>query len=231
MSSELTLFRRQRNVLDPTKINPHCTILGCGSLGSWTAMILAKLGIINFTLIDFDTVGADNLANQAFRVGDISESKVSATACIIQDNSPIAEELHIIQIDNKIDDIKTPVLSDVINTTDVYFLMTDNVQSREALYDQIPKDKIVIDARTGSESFTLFTLKKNGKTDEQYKDIAYCFQDGEAEEGDCSVQSVGYSCAAVASMAVNGMIRHLREEPFPLRTVMEFPTLWLDTLK
>lgn len=65
-------------------------IIGCGSVGSTVAELLARLGLTNFVLYDFDIVEPHNIANQMFVHSDIKKPKVEATKRIITDINPEA---------------------------------------------------------------------------------------------------------------------------------------------
>lgn len=75
---------------DPTSVDAKIHIIGCGSVGSSLAEMLARLGLTNFALYDFDIVEAHNLANQQFTTKDIGRMKVEATADIITAINPDA---------------------------------------------------------------------------------------------------------------------------------------------
>ncbi len=55
-------------------------ILGCGAVGSWTAVQLAHSGLENFTVIDGDYVEESNLNRSIFLHKDIGAPKVEAIA-------------------------------------------------------------------------------------------------------------------------------------------------------
>lgn len=67
-----------------------CHIIGCGSIGSTVAENLARLGVTDMVLYDFDIVQPHNLANQMFVHSDIKSSKVEATKRIICQINPDA---------------------------------------------------------------------------------------------------------------------------------------------
>lgn len=75
---------------DPCNVRGKCHIIGCGSVGSTIAENLARLGIVDFVLYDFDTVEPHNLANQMFVQADIKSPKVDAVKKIICDINPEA---------------------------------------------------------------------------------------------------------------------------------------------
>lgn len=59
----------------------HVTLLGCGGIGSNTAMILAGAGVRKLRLIDFDVVEASNLNRQLFfKHEDIGRTKIEVLA-------------------------------------------------------------------------------------------------------------------------------------------------------
>ena len=71
-------------------------IIGCGSVGSSLAVCLARLGLTNISLYDFDVVEAHNLANQMFTTEDIGKPKTTAVAEMLHKINPdIDAELKI----------------------------------------------------------------------------------------------------------------------------------------
>lgn len=82
---------------DPVKVRGKCHIIGCGSVGSTVAENLARLGVTDFVLYDFDVVEPHNLANQMFVQSDIKTPKVEAVKKIICAINPEAESTISIQ--------------------------------------------------------------------------------------------------------------------------------------
>lgn len=65
---------------DPSKVKRMIHIIGCGSIGSNVAELLARYGITNITLWDYDTVESHNIANQIFTEEDVGKLKTDALA-------------------------------------------------------------------------------------------------------------------------------------------------------
>ena len=63
-------------------------VLGCGAVGSWTAVQLAHSGLENFTVIDGDHVEESNLNRSIFLHEDIGAPKVEAIASALYRISP-----------------------------------------------------------------------------------------------------------------------------------------------
>ena len=71
-------------------------IIGCGAVGSTVAENIARLGVKDISLYDFDTVESKNIANQMFIEKDIGKLKVEAVARMIcRINPDIREGLQL----------------------------------------------------------------------------------------------------------------------------------------
>ena len=72
----------------PEEVRERIHIIGCGSVGSTVAELLARFGLTKLTLYDFDTVEPKNLANQMFRQGHVGRPKVDALADMLAEINP-----------------------------------------------------------------------------------------------------------------------------------------------
>lgn len=63
---------------NPYDCKGRIQIIGCGSVGSTVAELLARFGLTEFNLYDFDHVEEHNLVNQMFVVKDVGRPKVQA---------------------------------------------------------------------------------------------------------------------------------------------------------
>jgi len=68
----------------PEQLKGRVHIIGCGSIGSTVAENLARYGITDMVLYDFDVVEAHNIANQMFVETDIGKPKVEALANMLK---------------------------------------------------------------------------------------------------------------------------------------------------
>ena len=77
---------------DPIKLkDKDIHIIGCGAIGSNLAVNLARLGITDLRLWDFDTVTPHNIANQAFTFNQIGAKKVDAVEELVKAINPSIE--------------------------------------------------------------------------------------------------------------------------------------------
>lgn len=67
----------------------HVVVLGCGGLGSWTAVGLAEAGVGHLTLVDHDVVELSNLGRQLlFTPADLGRAKVEVIAEHVRAHDP-----------------------------------------------------------------------------------------------------------------------------------------------
>ena len=73
-------YQRQSSIINIENYRDNkITIVGCGAIGSFVAISLAKMGLTKFEIWDHDKVEEHNLPNQFFFDGDIGMNKTTAT--------------------------------------------------------------------------------------------------------------------------------------------------------
>lgn len=73
---------------DATRYKHIYHVVGCGAIGSHVCEELARLGISDIHLYDFDTVSAHNITNQMFKTNDIGALKVDVCAEMMKEINP-----------------------------------------------------------------------------------------------------------------------------------------------
>lgn len=76
----------------PEMCDKRIHIIGCGSVGSTIAELLARFGLTKISLYDFDIVEPKNIANQMFTDSDINKPKTEALAAKLIDINPAIKE-------------------------------------------------------------------------------------------------------------------------------------------
>jgi hypothetical protein len=100
-------------------------VAGCGSGGANVALQLVMSGIRNFTLMDRDILGAENIIRHVCGRSFIGRNKVDAVAEVLRDRNP---KVNIVTIDADI--MNYPNMASEIIKNDVVVLATDNEPSR-----------------------------------------------------------------------------------------------------
>jgi molybdopterin-synthase adenylyltransferase len=105
-------------------------IAGCGSGGASVALQLVMSGIRNFTLIDKDILGPENVIRHVCGRRFIGQKKVDGVAEVLRDRNP---KVNIATIDADI--MNYPNLASEIRKADVVVLATDNESTRYTIND------------------------------------------------------------------------------------------------
>lgn len=125
----------------PEEVKERIHIIGCGSVGSIVAELLARFGLTKLTLYDFDRVEPKNLANQLFRQEHIGMEKVAALTQMLCEINPEAKN-----------HIKTmPQGYQAQNLSGYVFLCVDNIDLRREIAvasKNNPYIKAMFDVRT-----------------------------------------------------------------------------------
>ncbi|MGD0764055.1 MAG: ThiF family adenylyltransferase [Roseiarcus sp.] len=112
-------------------------VAGCGSGGASVALQLVMSGIRNFTLIDNDILGPENVIRHVCGRRFIGQKKVDAVAELLRDRNPKAT---IATIDADI--MSYPNLELEIRKADVVVLATDNEPSRYTINELCVRNNI-----------------------------------------------------------------------------------------
>jgi molybdopterin/thiamine biosynthesis adenylyltransferase len=118
-------YQRTRKLIDIEKLRKKTvTIVGLGSLGSFTAVLLAKNGV-NLNLIDFDRVSIENLSSQIYSRKDIKKYKTKALSKYLKKLNPqiIIKSLNIKLSSANLKILDSDLVIDCTDNLDVRFLI------------------------------------------------------------------------------------------------------------
>ena len=206
-------YWRQLGLFDPSKFSGNVTIVGAGSVGSFVALTLAKMGIRNIRVIDFDTVESHNLPNQFYRIDDISKPKVEALKQIITDFSGTV-----------IDVVNKKVQKTDLSLSDFVIMAVDSMKVRKQIYKKIksnPYVKYLIDVRTSGESFRLYAINNGDTGDLEFYEKSL-YSDKEASELPCTAQNIVYTVAGVSAFVSAKVKKMLLNQPYKRLIIYDF---------
>lgn len=136
--SESKLFERIEKLFDVGALADACVLIaGCGSGGGNLALQLVMSGIRNFTLIDHDILGPENVIRHVCGLRFVGKKKVDALEEVLVDRNP---QVNIRKLDK---DLMTfdKLESEVRNHT-VVALATDNEPTRYLINEHCVRNKI-----------------------------------------------------------------------------------------
>jgi molybdopterin/thiamine biosynthesis adenylyltransferase len=216
-------YTRQLGFFDPTAhANAHATVVGLGGIGSFTAVSLAKLGVPQLTLIDFDTVEAHNVPNQFFSTDQIGLPKSLAIADICEQYGQINTSPRVESFNDAIrDDYRhTPLIVSGV----------DSMQARSDIWSDIrlkPRTKLYLDARIAGQLMMVYAVNPMDPVDvERYERTLH--SDEDAVPAPCTERGV-----IDVGMVIGGILTRLtrafyNDDPIDSITMLNIDTLQLS---
>ena len=194
-------YGRSVDIFNPDKARP-VSIIGCGSIGSYCAETLAKMGVKSFHLFDADIVNDINVGCQRFGWDDIGKPKVEAVRDLIIANSPVKAKDIILHQEFVDATTKLPKIPTVIGV--------DNMAARQIIWNKLKnKVPIIIDGRIGGQIVRVFSVTNDYASVEYYEQ--YLYSDEEAEELPCTQRNVAY-VANITQGIIGQMMRNFIEK-------------------
>jgi sulfur carrier protein ThiS adenylyltransferase len=198
--TELRYSRQQDLVPQDRLANVEVTVIGVGAIGRQTAIQLALIGTPRIQLIDFDTVEPVNLATQGYLPEDLGQTKVEATAQLIQRISDS------IQVDLVHDRYRSKYA-----VGDAVFCCVDSIESRSAIWRSAGgRCAFWSDGRMLGEVIRVLVATREAGRDHYETTL---FHPSEAQAGSCTSRSTIYTASIAAGLMVHQFARWLRGLP------------------
>lgn len=134
------LYTRSKGLLEVGALEKkHVLIVGLGSGGAAIAVDLAKAGVGNFTLIDFDRVELHNISRHIAGVNELGRLKTNVVRDAILAKNPYANvDLYPVDMNKELE-----LIENEVKRTDLVIAATDSLSSRYRLNSLIIKYKKV----------------------------------------------------------------------------------------
>lgn len=196
---------KSHDFFQPEKVGAKVHIIGCGSVGSTVAENLARCGVTDMVLWDFDHVEAKNIVNQMFRVQDVGRLKVEALQDILREINPE------IRLTLKPDGWQGELLSGYI------FLAVDSIELRRKIAEhhmRTPFVRAVFDFRTGLTNAQHFAADWSEPRDRKnfLRTMEFSHEEAAAETpvSACGITlGVATTCRLVSAYGVNNFINFI----------------------
>jgi threonine dehydrogenase-like Zn-dependent dehydrogenase len=218
-------FIRQQSLVNQAKLsNLRVCIVGAGSIGSFTALALTKMGIQHLALWDRDVVELHNISNQFYTRDAIDTPKVIAVLNECKRYTP--SEIDIECFNNFYD-------GQGMERYDVVIALTDNIEGRKAAFEasqKSPKTQLFVDGRMGAELFRSFAFNPHDSTlsTEYFND----YIDGVVnEELPCTARSIIYNVAFAASVITSFVKKFVCDQKMPFQFIFDFSTYKMSKSK
>ena len=208
----MTRYLRQEDLCPVQALQDlHVTMIGCGAVGSFTALALAKMGVGSMTLFDPDTVEVHNLPVQFFTNSDIGRPKVIALA----DQLRAMTETTVTAI---------PEAYDGQQLGGVVISAVDSMTARRRIWRHIRGNGEVpmyLDSRMGAMVGQVLTVRPGSPIEEHaYRRTLH--RDADALQEPCTARTVVFTVLGTSAL-VAGIVRaHVVGETLPREVVQDF---------
>ncbi len=200
---------RHKDIFDVSKQKYKIKILGCGGLGSFIAFNLAKMGISDIEVYDFDKVEEVNIGTQLYRPKDLFRMKTMALKEIVKDFTDID-----IKVKNEEVTEKTQFPLELNN---IYILTFDTLESRKLVFNKL-KDMncICLDVRAGGEEFNIQVVNTSKQYEvEEWEKSFNIIPDNLP----CTGKSIIYTNLIIAGEVCNIVKKLNNSEKYPLKVI------------
>lgn len=196
---------RQLDIIPLDKLSMPVNIIGCGAIGSFVALELAKMGVTRLKVWDDDVVSVENLNNQFYRRVDIDKPKALALQALVFDFTG-----DMIQSNAR---LFTP--EDAAGLQGIVVSAVDTMKARRMIFEAIKDEpnavKMIIDPRMSAEFYQQYTIDMNAP--HWYEKVL--FADSEAVPTPCTAKSTIYTATLAAGMVVKTVKNILLKQDYP----------------
>ncbi len=189
-------------------------VIGAGHTGSYITYYLAKLGVKNITVVDYDHVEPHNLPHQFLAeslVKDVEEdAKILKVDVLKRTIDFMVRDNNVTYIPKKIEDAYEEIARNPFPT--VVFSCVDGMRTRVVdgeklegrkwIYDKFVVCPLIIDVRTGGQYVNIYSIKTDVEEEIKYYESSL-YSDEEAAPLPCTGTAIIDVAAAASAQAVN----------------------------
>lgn len=214
--------------------NKVIVLAGIGGIGSYVALLLARMKPKALFLYDDDVVETVNMAGQLYSINDVGKKKVDALADIC---SSFALYNSVFAIPEK--------FTLESEASDIMICGFDSMKARKLYYykwanhikeldDERKKHCLFLDGRLAAEEFQVFCITGDDVYNQKLYETKYLFDDEQADATVCSYKQTSYMANMIGSMIVNLFVNFVANEvggmrDLPFLTSYEGESLMFET--
>lgn len=186
-------YTRQLDLINQDQLNFPIHILGCGGIGSWTTLLLAKIGCPDISIYDNDIVEEHNIASQFFTPIQLGLKKRIALMNNIKQQTGIE-----IKPKENIDEEQI--------TEGLIIIAIDSMEERIQL-GNIYKDKnvYIIDGRMGGLQLEIYCCSASTY-------VATLVNPIDVSHEPCTGRAICFNCAIIGGLIANFVRQFSKKE-------------------
>lgn len=194
-------------------------LAGIGGIGSWTALLLARLNPKAIWLYDDDRVEVANMSGQLFGMDDCGKFKTSAIVDTIKRYTTFNDIFE-----------KSERINSSSEATDIMICGFDNMEARKTYFTlwvkyirTLPQDKrsncLFIDGRLSIDTAQVFVMRGDDEYSQEQYYRKYLFSDWNAERTQCSLKQTSFMASFIGSVIANMLVNFCTEDgELPFKT-------------
>jgi hypothetical protein len=173
---------RQMDIIPSRVLGEKINVIGCGAIGSFTVLSLAKMGFENIEVWDDDVVDTVNLNCQFFRFSDVGKPKALALRDLVKDFTGVEIRTNVKRYEGG-------------SFSGIVVSAVDSMSARKLVFDSNRLAfglKLLVDPRMSAESAALYTCATlNMDQRESYAKTLY--SDETAVQERCTAKATMYT--------------------------------------
>lgn len=178
-------------------------LAGCGGIGSWTILQLARMTPASLFIYDDDVVEAANMSGQLYCFDDIGKAKVDAMVDMIKSYTSMK---NVFAIKDR--------FTSSVEPGDIMICGFDNMAARRTFFERWywhvgnkPKEErkncLFLDGRLSIDTLQVFCITGDDEYSCDKYNHEYLFSDAEADPTQCSLKQTTYLACMIGSVIVN----------------------------
>lgn len=198
---------RHIDIINPEQLKIPIHIIGAGAIGSFTCLMLAKMGAEDITVWDYDTVSIENMSCQFYRFKDIGVNKTLALQNLVLEFTGVQIKTKPLRW--------TPEVEQ--ETRGLVICAADSMLVRKELFTYCSKDFRIpwfIDSRMGAETALMYVMRPSASTDRtSYANSLY--EEKDAVQERCTAKSTIYTANMLSGHVVKAVKDILTKNEYP----------------
>lgn len=208
-------YRRQIGLIDPTNLKFPILLAGVGTVGSWTAVALDKIGCSNVKYFDPDTVENANVGCQLYSSKDVGKLKIIALGEKIENPGTFSPY--------RIEEYK-----DTLPEFELIINAVDSMDTRKFLFESLQPHQTLIDGRMAGNAIEIYTsIGADEKSKEFYGKTL--FSSKKARPIPCGMKAVAYNGFVIAGLITDLVAKYANKEVLPNEILVDLKNLNLFT--
>ena len=214
--------------------NKVIVLAGIGGIGSYVALLLARMKPKALFLYDDDEVETVNMAGQLYSINDVGKKKVDALADICSSFALYNSAFAIPEkftLESEASDIMICGFDSMEARNLYYHKWLNHVNKLDA---DLRKHCLFLDGRLAAEEFQVFCITGDDAYNQKLYETKYLFDDSQADATICSYKQTSYMANMIGSMIVNLFVNFVANEvggmrDLPFLTSYEGESLMFET--